>query len=308
MAIADAGTGTCQSLLLSTNGSAWFPPGIVTGGEVRDADAVQHRRGAGGIDIPRGTFFTPSATINFLPIGTATNSVAFITDATGLIRRANGAWPLTACSNLTTFYVRYGMTGTASGTFTLDLANCKAQSLTLECAVDAPLSATLEVLSASNLAEGATAPTAMTVTGNPWEWYHGSLNFNGTAYVVQNFSVTIENGLMPLSDLDAPGYTGGRRVPKRMVEGDETIRLNIGTANRIPVSVRSNSDELVDTLTFFAKFTNEDSKVLTISVSNLINASGGHPVVADSGITIYNYTFEAKISDTSTNALRITYA
>lgn len=308
MAIGDAGTGTCLGVAFSTNGSTYYPFGIVTGGSVRDADQVQHRRGAGGIDVPRGTFYTPGVNVTYLPVGATAQSLVYMTDTGSLLRRGAGTWPLTNCTNLTPFYVRYGMNGTAGGTFYLDYANCKVNSFSLDAAVDSPLSATLDILSASNIAESSNAPPSMALSGENWEWYHGSVSLNGGTYVVQSFSVSLENGLIPLSDLDSPGYTGGRRVPKRMLEGDETCRITVTTANRIPISVRGNTDELTDNLTFFAQFTNADSKVLTISASNLINSSGEHPVEAAGGVVMYQYGFEAKIQDTSTNHLRVTYS
>lgn len=282
--IATSITGLCQALLIDGN-----PVGLVTGGTLNGAVPPVHRRGQGGIDRRAGAFFTPGGTVNFIPtedIGT------FIQTTGGKVKRAATGYP---CSALPTFALKY------IGESVKEYTGCKVQQIELSASMGDPLAATLEFMGTGLAASTGTAGTP----GQHWEWFDATVTLESVAYSVEGFSATLENALTPSSDLDGFGVGVAHRLPKRVFEGDESVRLQLRTKNEIPLATLGNvADDIVTNLTFVATFTNAAAGTLVITADNLCIAGDETPMEGEDGIVVYSYSFEGA---TNGNSLTIAY-
>lgn len=282
MSATDVRTGLCQYLEWSLDGSTWFPFGIVPGGETGDAEAPEHRRGLGGFDRLVGPMVFPGGSVQFLPVdGT------FITHALGYVFRPRTTYY--PCTGLTEYYVRMGTASGAAGEEQYQY--CKTNSLVLEAAVGDPLQATVEWLGRDKSEVVYDKPTQ--TLGDHFEWYDGVCTVNSTAVSLQGFTVTLENGLRPYTDMDGAVATE-LRLAKRLLEGNEAIRLDVRCGNPLTLAARGAvADDLPVNLTANFAFTNTEADVLTIAVTGLANVSKGTPAQGDDGEVIHSYSFEA---------------
>lgn len=274
-------TGICQYITYSTGSDAAF--GIVTGGSVRDADNVQHRRGQGGVDRIVGGLVTPTVSVTFLPVDVSIIGTA----GPGLAWRAASGFP---CSDLATSTVKYG-------SFTEeDFTGAKVNTMSLTCGMGDPLSCTVDFMALNKFETSLGSGVA--VTDPHFEWYSAACTVNSTNVSVQSFTINLNNNLRAYQDIGSVTASAGgmyyNRLPLRLLEGNESVRLDVRCANKIACATRGNLvDNLPVTLTFAGQFTNSAGDVLSLSMSTLANATASHPVVVD-GEVVYDYSFEAE--------------
>lgn len=286
MAIATAVTGLCQDIWIDT-GSGGAPIGLVTGGTLNDAGSLVHRRGTGGQDSVRGAMFVPGGNVSFIPTAESKDWMT----VSGLLSRAGVAYPCEALTEFDLDYQADGLTGFRS---------CKVNSFSLEAGVNDPVSCTMDFQGLDILAGSAGTGT----TGHGWEWYDSTVTFESGSYSLEGLTINLENNLDARSDIDAPNSTGSFvRLPKRLFEGDEVVRVTLRTKNPIPPAVRGAwNDEprpaggLLDLAATFTNASVLGGESLSLAISGLFNGGGELPVEAEAGVVIYNYTFEAAIN------------
>lgn len=258
-------------------------PGEVTGGRVRDADAPAHREGIGGVDKMAPQRFVPGATINFLPVGA--DLLACGSTACGLAFRARGSSDGYPRSPL--IAKDYGL-GLMGSNVLHKILGAKVSKWSLEAKVGDPLSAMIEIMGLGQEDAEATWPTG--TLNDPWEWLHGSCLIGGVAVSMQSFKIDGDNGLSAETDMDG-AEAGALVLPKLILEGDESIKLDITCHNRIAPATRgAGADELVP-LEFAAVFT-RGGRVLTIGLTGVCTAGGETPITTK-GVVTYSYPFEA---------------
>jgi hypothetical protein len=202
------------------------------------------------------------------------NATLLVTNsAKTLIATAKRASVTSAMSALT---FEGGVTGFAAYRMT----GCKITSLALSCRRDQHLQAAISwmALTPSQIA----VPTWKALdSGGPFKWFQGVCTLNGSAYQLQDFTVTLTNTISPESSLDQ-GSAGSLRLPEELVELVEKVTVAMTVAQPLTSTVLD--DVYADVASYSQAaslvFTNAASQTATITLSNLKLKSWSDPFEA----------------------------
>lgn len=301
--MSNVATGLCQYLYWDQY-TAGSPAGnsnrvgIVGGGSGRDADSPNHRSGMGGFDRVVGGMILPAGSINFLPEMTGLSVVpeASATPYTNLGLLAYAFRPRTTgypCQDLPEFALYAGVSPDGAGSWGQEnYLQCKVASVTLECSVGEPLQATIEWQALRTADANYSLPT-VTAASYHFEWKDATCLLEGVGYALQGFTLTVENTLIPITDLDGAS-DNEKRFYKALKVGNEMTRLEIRTDNKLPKAVRGNlADNLPVNLDFSGTFLTENGDSLLVEVAGMANSSGESPFLGDSDtVAEFSYGFE----------------
>ena len=251
-------------------------PGLVNGGTfVPGPSAPVHRRSVGGTDSVKGAMLEPSGTIEMLPV-----------DITALDYALRGATVTTALNKQ--------QVDLAIGTVLHTHLQAKWNRLRLASSIGDPLAATLEYMAIDYDGTGVVADPAA-LSQSHWEWFEATLTLGGTGYGAQSFDIDLSNNLQYATDMDGAA-ADARRLPKYLVEGDETIAMTTGLNNLIPEATLKGMDDDLTEFEFVSVFYNGEvaDNTLTITLAGNVIASWEIPVQGEADIVEYSYGFETQ--------------
>lgn len=269
--------GFCQYAAWNTSDS-WSPArpfGLVTGVETPDSTGGEHIDGLGGESEVIGGLVSPEFTIDFLPCDESILPFAF---------RGREGYP---CSAVQQWFAKLGVDRDYV------YARCKVATLVLAVEVGKPLSATATVRAESR-SPGPLARPTMLERGRPFLWYgSGAVTLNGEPYTTQGWQLTVANDPSPDTDLDG-GATGALRLPKRLLEGDESVSLDLLVKGTIPESVLGPYDDRLPVdLAWSTSIASARGDLLSFSVGGLAQFRASRRAEPGGRAQVYRYSFEA---------------
>lgn len=293
--IASARTGKCQYVYWqadtpSTNNRF----GRLMDADLQYAEIPEHTNEVGGLDAMVGKMIVPAITVNTRPeavtLAIASNPIE------DLALRAGASYP---CSALTPFRV------VAGSETQLTLTGCKVNSIAFSCQTNGILQASLQILALA-IAEGSYSAPTITAPGAPMAWYNSTVAVGGSTYGVRSYTLTIDNGLTGISDLETH-TTNYKRFAKRLIEGNESVKLEVTTLKQIPLAtLGSVADDITSAMAFSAVHADSSGHTFTITMASGAAGRAGVPFVAGDGLVEYPYSFECAFNVAANRSL--TYA
>ena len=213
-------TGALQWLKWDTQeGILYKSPGLVVGGDMRPSSVMSIRRGIGN----QASHFAGAAAFQSSP------QIECTADSKALLEYA-----LRAAGVLSPLKI-YG--GTVAYDFLQE--NAYINSLRISGAVDAPLAATLELISLGET-EAATGGAPVDLTSDLYAWQLASVVVDGDGAAVQAFDIAISNNLQLYHTLDAK-LENTKRLPMGISLGTEEVTFSVDMLQKMAWDVGEDS-------------------------------------------------------------------
>lgn len=258
--------------------------GIVAGGELGWNPNIQTRDGIAAQSTDVGGSMAAAGTVNIL-----VQDKSFFTTAGNLLRAS--------ATNPTInplIYEGGALPGAIDDGSDWRHTGCKVTSVTLNCAVDGPLTADIAWIG-TGASEGSGTPPAAS-SNLTYEWYAGAVTIDGVALLTQDISLTVNTGVTPYYSLDTKASQ--KRFPDGLTVGNQTVTLNANVIT-FPGSSRLSNWILADAPShdIAAVLTFVGSDTFTATLARLICTGIGIPFNAGDGTVIYPLTFKTKTND-----------
>jgi hypothetical protein len=269
-------SGLLQYLDVGAGTSVSSSVGKVTGGEWRIDPNVVHRESIGAQDQVTGGPLEPGGSAEFMVSSSSLLAYA--------LRSAYTNPSLTALCFI--------------GGFNADArkqTGAVINTLNLRCAVGEPLTASIEWMCLTDVADTSNAQAYLTTT--VYEWFTGTATIGGGTLQCQSFDITLNNNCSYVYSLDATS-SGTRRMPDAIHVGSQEVSISIDYLTRPTSTVIT--DHVEDTLdtdnTCVFTFVGGTSgtQTMTITASNLSVSGISIPFSVGGEIISYSRSFEAK--------------
>ncbi len=262
------------------------PFGLCTGVKFATGPAAQHVQGLGDDDEIVGGLVKPAFSAEFLPCDA---------DLIELSARATTGYP---CSALTEFYARIG------AGFDYLYTGCKVDKLALSCAVEKFLQGKLDVAALSRTQSALAKPTGIAARRKPFLWHKSTAcTVGGADYQIEAWEVVRANNVAHDTDLNGPGVMPAG--PKRLVEGDEAVTLELTLKQELPESVTGTyGSDILTNIAFSTTLRSVLNDQLTVAVAAMALFKGDLQAEPGGKVQTFRYSFEAKLNS---NPLTTTY-